>query len=55
MRLYLAIGAIFLIIYFISPPVFNMIGKIVDTPRCFIGMTHYCDRAPTPDIRNLSK
>ncbi len=51
MKLFLIALVAFAILYFVSPDAFNKVGKILDAPRCAIGMEQYCDRKPVPDIR----
>lgn len=39
-------GAIlfFCALVYVAPSVFVAFGKVVDAPRCFIGMKEYCNR-----------
>lgn len=40
----IAIGGFFLALAYYAPSAFIAFGKLVDAPRCAIGMTEYCDR-----------
>jgi hypothetical protein len=51
MKLFLIALVVFATLYFVSPDAFNKVGKILDAPRCAIGMDYYCNRKPTPDFR----
>jgi hypothetical protein len=42
MRLFIFAAIFFLVVSHVFPADFDHFGKIFDTPRCAIGMTHYC-------------
>jgi hypothetical protein len=34
----------FIFLAYVAPPAFVAVGKVLDAPRCIIGMKEYCDR-----------
>jgi hypothetical protein len=45
MQLFVAALVFFLVLAYLAPAAFVAFGKMIDAPRCAIGMTQYCDRS----------
>jgi hypothetical protein len=44
MKLLLLALVFFFVLSQVLPKAFVAFGRMIDAPRCAIGMTHYCDR-----------